>query len=152
MKNFKFFRQPDSMDCGPTCLKMVARHYGKDYPITFLREKCYIDRAGVSLLGITEAAELIGFKTIAVKLPAFGKKNDAVLSEAPFPAILHWNQNHFVVLYKLSNKYAWIADPADGLHKLPISEFNKSWITEDDKGIALLLEPGEKFYNLSFGT
>ncbi|MEO1448893.1 MAG: cysteine peptidase family C39 domain-containing protein, partial [Bacteroidota bacterium] len=106
------------MDCGPTCLRMIAKHYGKSYSLPFLREKCYIDRAGVSMKGISEAAEVIGLRTLVVKIPIFGKQGEPSLSQAPLPAILHWNQNHFVVLYKLSKTHAWIADPGDGKYKI----------------------------------
>ena len=114
MTSFPFYKQLDSMDCGPTCLRMIAKWYGKSYSIPFLREKCYIDRAGVSLKGISEAAELLGFRTLAVKIPMTADKGLPSLMEAPLPAILHWNQNHFVTLFRINNKYAWIADPASG--------------------------------------
>ena len=135
------------MDCGPTCLRMVAKYYGKFYSLPFLREKCYIDKAGVSLKGISEAAELIGFRTVAVKLPLFQEsKTISSLAEAPLPAILHWNQNHFIVLYKIGKKSVWIADPAAGRVELTIPEFEKSFCQEGKSGIALLLEPLPGFY------
>ena len=134
------------MDCGPTCLRMVAKHYGKSYSLPFLREKCYIDRAGVSLKGISEAAELIGLKTLAAKIPLLGKKDTPSLFVAPLPLILHWNQNHFVTLYKLTKKFAWIADPADGKHKIPIDLLKKAWYSDGEQGIALLLETTPTFY------
>ena len=93
------------MDCGPTCLRMVSKWYGKSYSLPFLREKCYIDRAGVSLKGISEAAELIGFRTLAVKIPINAEKDAPSLQNAPLPTILHWNQNHFVTLYKICLLY-----------------------------------------------
>ena len=102
---FPHYKQLDSMDCGPTCLRIIAKYYGKSYSLPFLREKCYIDREGVSLKGISEAAELIGFRTLAVKLPLMDDKADSSLLKAPLPAIAHWNQNHFVVIYKISKKY-----------------------------------------------
>ena len=135
------------MDCGPTCLRMVAKHYGRSFSLPFLREKCYIDRAGVSLKGISEAAELIGFRTLAVKIPLFAKKDSPSLSEAPLPVILHWNQNHFVNLYKLTKKYAWIADPGDGKHKVPIDLLRKAWLSDGNNGVALLIETTPQFYN-----
>ncbi len=144
--NFPYYKQLDAMDCGPTTLRMVAKHYGKSYSLQFLREKCYIDREGVSLKGISEAAENIGFRTLAVKIPFSDKKDEPSLIEAPLPAIVHWNQNHFVVVYKINKKYVWIADPADGKYKLKHVDFKKSWISDGDKGIALLLEPGLEFY------
>ena len=98
---FPHYKQHDSMDCGPACLRMVAKYYGKSYSLSFLREKCYIDKKGVSLRGIEEAAELIGFRTVAVKIPFSSNNGHASLKKAPLPSILHWNGNHFVVLYKI---------------------------------------------------
>jgi ATP-binding cassette subfamily B protein len=125
---------------------MVSKEYGRSYTLPFLREKCYIDKAGVSLKGISEAAELIGLRTLAVKVPVKGVKDEPSLIEAPLPFIAHWNQNHFVVVYKIDRKYVWIADPADGKHKLTINEFEQSWCSEGKKGIALLLEPSREFH------
>jgi len=135
------------MDCGPTCLRMVAKHYGKTYSLPYLRERSYIDRAGVSLKGVSEAAEHIGLRSLAVKIPYNNKKNEPSLLEAPLPAILHWNQNHFVVAYKANKKHVWIADPADGKHKLNRNEFEKSWLSDGEQGIALLVEPSNHFYD-----
>jgi len=134
------------MDCGPTCLRMIAKYFGKSFNLPFLREKCYINRTGVSLKGISEAAELIGFRTVSVKIPTFDKRGIPALGVAPLPAILHWNQNHFVVLYKITKSHVWIADPADGKHKLTIKEFENSWISDNQKGIALVVEPTREFY------
>lgn len=145
VRNFPFFKQLDAMDCGPTTLRMVAKHYGKSYSLQYLRERCYIDREGVSLKGISEAAEKIGFRSLAVKVPFDAGKDVPSLSEAPLPAIVHWNQNHFVVVYKINKRYVWISDPADGKHKLNIEDFKKSWISSNEQGIALLLEPGLTF-------
>lgn len=145
MNSFQHYRQLDSMDCGPTCLRMIAKHYGKSYSLPFLREKCYIDKAGVSLKGISEAAELIGLRTMAVTIPVFNKKDLPSLANAPLPAILHWNQKHFVVLYKISDTYVWIADPAEGKHKLSIEEFKRSWVSNGENGIVLLIEPTNTF-------
>jgi len=143
---FTHYKQLDSMDCGPSCLRMVAKAHGKSFTLPFLREKCYIDKAGVSLKGISEAAEILGLRTLAVRVPTLGKKDQPSLKEAQVPVILHWNQNHFVVLYRISQSHVWIADPADGKHKLTIEEFEKSWCVGDNKGIALLLEPTQRFY------
>lgn len=147
IKSFPYFKQLDAMDCGPTALRMVAKHYGKPYSLQYLREKCYIDREGVSLKGISEAGENIGFRTLAVKIPFDVKKGEPSLQEAPLPTIVHWNQNHFVVVYKINKKYVWIADPADGKYKLKQEDFKKNWLSDGNKGIALLLEPGLKFYD-----
>jgi len=147
LKSFTHYKQLDSMDCGPTCLRMVSKHYGKVYNLPFLREKCYIDREGVSMRGISEAAETIGLRTLAVKIPSTSKSDKASLQRAPKPNILHWNQNHFVVLYKMTDSHVWIADPAEGKIKLTIEDFEKSWVTDEGKGVALLLEPTNEFNN-----
>ena len=133
------------MDCGPTCLRMIAKHYGKSYSLPFLREKCYIDRAGVSLRGISEAAELIGFRTMAVKIPVKDKADSPSLRVAPMPCIVHWNQNHFLVVYKVDDQYVWIADPGAGKFKLSYEEFAASFCSDGNKGIALLLETTPEF-------
>ena len=93
---FPSYLQHDKMDCGPTCLKIIAKHYGKNYSLDELRQKSFIIRQGVSLLGISDAAESIGFKTIGAKI-SFEK----FLNDVPLPCIVHWNQNHFVVVYKI---------------------------------------------------
>jgi len=130
---------------------MVAKFHGKSYSLPFLREKCYIDRAGVSLKGISEAAELIGLRTMAVKVPLYDpNKDDAVLSNAPLPCIVHWNQNHFVVVYKITKNKVFIADPASGKHTLSHTEFNNSYISDGDKGVALLIETTPEFYKTEF--
>ena len=90
------FKQPDAMDCGPSCLQMIAKYHGRHFTLQTLRDRCHITRAGVSLLGISDAAESIGFRSMGVKV-AF----DKLLNEQPVPVIAHWNQEHFVVVYKL---------------------------------------------------
>lgn len=150
MRVFTSYRQLDSMDCGPTCLRMIAKHYGKTYSLPFLREKCYIDKSGVSLKGISEAAENIGLKTLSVHIPYKAKGDDPSLRQAPLPCIAHWNQNHFVVVYKTSRSHVWIADPADGKHKLTVEEFKSSWLSSNNEGIALLIEPTNTFYQSEY--
>lgn len=143
--SFPFYKQYDVMDCGPTCLRMVAKYYGKTISIDKLRNQSQYSREGVSLLGISNAAEQIGFKTLSVRLTLQQLKEGT-----PFPCILHWNKTHFVVLYKSSQKVFTIADPAKGLIKLRTQEFLGSWISSsangEDKGIALLLEPTPAFH------
>ncbi len=146
MGGFPFFRQYDAMDCGPTCLRMVARHFGQAYSLQYLRERCYIDREGVSLKGISEAAEHIGLRCLAVKVPYGEGRKEPSLLEAPLPAIAHWNQNHFVVVFKASKKYAWIADPGAGKFRLKRAVFEQHWASDAGKGILLLLGPGGDFY------
>jgi ATP-binding cassette, subfamily B, bacterial len=130
------------MDCGATCLRMIAKYHGKTISIDKLRKTSEYSRKGVSLEGISKASEIIGFKSLAVQIPIKD------LNIAPLPCILHWNQNHFVVLYKTKKNSFTIADPAKGITKLPKQEFEKSWISNnaEQKGIALLLEPTAAFY------
>ncbi len=146
MKKFPHYTQLDAMDCGPTCLRMVAKHYGKSYSLQSLREKSYITREGVSLLGTSDAAESIGFRTMGVKISF-----EQLLEEVPLPCIAHWKQSHFVVVYKIDKKkQLYIADPAEGLIKLTEKEFKGGWISTksdgEEKGVCLLLEPTPDFY------
>lgn len=144
MRYFPHYIQHDVMDCGPTCLRMVATFYGRHYSLEGLREKSFITREGVSMLGISEAAEKIGFRSICVQV-GFEK-----LKEAPLPCIIHWNQQHFVVVYKLTDKHVWVADPGAGKLKYTKEEFCNCWLSsrknEENTGVALLLEPTPEFY------
>jgi ATP-binding cassette subfamily B protein len=139
------------MDCGPACLSMITSVYKKKYPIDFLRKNSFITRDGVSLMGISEAAETIGIECLSVKLTIQKLYEEKHL----LPCILHWNQNHFVVLKKITksfignNYYFHIADPAHGFIKLNEENFKKSWLSDGNKGVALLLETTEKFYELN---
>lgn len=137
------------MDCGPTCLRMIAKHYGKNFSLQKLRDIAGINKEGVSLFGISEAAEKIGFRTMGSRL------TPQQLRETELPVILHWNQNHFVVLFKApaksSSKKAWhIADPAKGLIKYTEEEFLQHWLSTHhhghSQGIALMLSPTPQFY------
>lgn len=146
MGKFPFYPQMDSMDCGPACLQMTLKHYGRYYPLPWLRSVSFISREGVSLKGIGKAAERVGLRTMAVKIPFAGGSNDPCLLNAPLPVIAHWNQNHFVVVHKANKKFVWVADPAAGKHKLPKAEFLRSWRSDGEKGVALLLDPTPAFY------
>lgn len=146
MSNFPFYKQPDSKDCGPTCLKTIAKYHGKTLNIQILRSLSETTREGSNLLTLSDAAEKIGFRTLGVKL-SINK-----LEEVPLPCILHWNNNHYVVLYKIKKNKFNIADPAHGLLEYNEEEFLKFWIgnnvtNETEEGIALLLEPTPSFYN-----
>ncbi|TCD27797.1 peptidase domain-containing ABC transporter [Pedobacter psychrodurus] len=150
MKKFPHYKQPDQMDCGPTCLRIIARHYGRNYTIQRLREISGINRQGASLLGISEAAEKIGFRTIGLRIGV------EQLQEIDLPCIIHWRQSHFVVLYKISFKsYSdtriyYISDPAKGLIKYSETEFFKNWLSTQNngrlEGIALMISPSPDFY------
>ncbi|HCN52943.1 MAG TPA: ABC transporter ATP-binding protein [Prevotella sp.] len=147
----RFIHQKDSMDCGPTCLAMIARHYGVRVDRDKLRQICALGKDGVSLLGISKAAEKTGFKTVGGRLPF-----DVLACEVPMPCIVHWNQNHFVVVYKIRKHgkgrfSVYVADPGKGLVNYTREEFCEHWISTkahgEDKGIALLLEPTELLYS-----
>lgn len=160
---FPSFTQHDAMDCGPTSLRIIAQHYGRHYSLQTLRERCHISREGVSLLGISDAAESIGFRATGVKITWEQLREKAIL-----PCIVHWNQQHFVVVYKIVKIHNdWeihISDPAAGLLKYREAQFLKYWLHGDCKsptisdnsglasfaearlGIALLIEPTPQFY------
>ena len=106
-KSFPQYTQLDGMDCGPTCLRMIAKYYGRSYTLQNLREKSFITREGVSMLGISDAAESIGMHTQGVKITL-----EELMKEIPLPCILHWNQRHFVVIYKIQKKMGWRVKPA----------------------------------------
>ena len=138
------------MDCGPTCLRMVAKYYGRSIPLDYLRNKSQYGKAGVSLLGLADAAESIGLKSVGTKLTF-----EQLINDAPMPAIIHWEQYHFVVLTPQASKNKLIiADPAKGLITLSKEEFLKHWLstTEKDtsKGIALVLESTPQFKQIDF--
>jgi ATP-binding cassette subfamily B protein len=143
---FPFTHQLDAMDCGPACLKMITDHHGRVVSLQKLREKCHISREGVSLAGISEAAESLGLRTMAVKVTYESYIDQPGLTEFPLPCIVHWEQRHFVVVYKINSKYVWVADPAHGKIRLTKEQFKKSWCSDGDQGIALGLEPSPEFY------
>jgi ATP-binding cassette subfamily B protein len=144
---FPFVKQYDAMDCGPACLKMVAGFYKKNFSIDYLRKKCFITRGGVSFLGLSEAADSLGFRTMGVKIPF-----EILEEKVTMPCIVHWQQKHFVVVYKIKDKKIWVADPATGLVKYTREEFEKSWINTiaDGKksGLVLLIEPTPALYDI----
>ncbi len=153
MRNsFPSYIQLDAMDCGPTCLRMISRYYGKHYSLQTLREQSFITRAGVSMLGISDAAEHIGFRTSGVMISF-----DQLVDEAPMPCIVHWKQNHFVVVYDIrkdrkAGHRVYVSDPALGLVIYDEVDFKKCWLStkreEEDKGAVLLLQPGPEFFDL----
>ncbi len=149
MKKFPNYKQADSKDCGPTCLKIIAKHYGKTINIQELRDFSETTREGSNLLFLSDAAEKIGFRTLGVKL------NLKSLEEVPLPCILHWNKEHYVVLYNVKKGRYFISDPGFGLIEYNESDFIKFWIGNNadestQEGIALLLEATPKFFQSEF--
>ena len=147
MKKFKVYFQHDSMECGVTCLRMVCKHYGAELSTERLSRLCFATNEGVSLLGMSEAAERLGLHTVC------GRLGLEQLRTVPLPCILHWNQNHFVVLYRISRngKKFYIADPGKGLVTRSRKEMEECWISTrsggDDKGVAMLIEATPAFYD-----
>lgn len=145
MARFPFIKQMDAMDCGPTSLAMVAKYYGKTYTVQTLRERSYITREGVSMLGTSDAAESIGMRTMGVRISF-----ETLAEEATLPCIAHWKQNHFIVVYKIKNDRVYVSDPAHGLVKYTKEEFLGGWASTKkdgvDQGLCLLLEPTPDFY------
>jgi ATP-binding cassette, subfamily B, bacterial len=146
MSIFPHFLQRNQMDCGPTCLYMIGKHYGRSFSIEKLRELTEIGKEGVNILGISDAAEKIGFRTQAVQLSLSDLKDNIKL-----PCVLHWSQNHFVVLYKIKKNAFYVADPGKSLLKYTEAEFVQQWLSHKDDnektGIALSLDPTPLFYN-----
>ena len=144
MNNFPFIKQHDAMECGVACLAMVCNFFRIEYSIEYLSRICFATTEGVSLLGINETALQLGLRTIS------GRISINKLWETHYPCILHWNQNHFVVLYKIKKNRFYIADPAKGLVKYNLEEFKKHWVSTqsdgEEKGIAMFLEPTPAFY------
>lgn len=149
MKKFAYYKQTEAKDCGPTCIKIIAKYYGKIINTQQLRTLSETTREGSSMLGLSEAVEKMGFRSLGVKL-TFIK-----LLKASLPCIVHWNKNHYVVVYKIKNGVVYISDPAHGLITYTKDEFIKHWIGNNadentEEGIALLVEPTPLFYKEEF--
>lgn len=149
LKKFPFVPQYDTMDCGPACLCMLCKYYGKSISLQYLRSKCYLTREGVSLLGLSEGANSVGLECISFKSDL-----KTLIEEKKIPCILFWKQSHFVVLYNIKRycgkTFFYIADPAKGKIKVEENDFLKCWINESDKGIVTFFEPTKRFFNNTF--
>lgn len=149
VRKFPHYKQPDQKDCGPTCIKIIYNYYGKKIPIQQLRNISETTRSGSSLSRLSDTFEKIGFRTLGVKMPV----NE--LYDVPLPCVLHWNKNHYVVLYKIKKNIFYISDPAYGLLKYTKDDFLKHWIGNNahentNEGIALLIETTPNFHNSNF--
>ncbi|MDX9772138.1 MAG: peptidase domain-containing ABC transporter [Bacteroidales bacterium] len=144
---YPFVRQYDAMDCGPACISMIARWYGKRISLETIRKRAWITREGVSFLGLKTAAESMGFSAAGVKIP-FSR----LMTDAPLPCIVHWRQNHFIVVNRVSDRSVWVSDPAIGRIRMSHDEFKKGWVSgesgDEPAGMVLLLEPGSGFAEL----
>ena len=133
LKHFPVEYQMDSQDCGPASLKIIAKHFGRYYSLQYLRDRCGITNQGISLLDLSTGAENIGLRTLAIKCTI-----EEVITSVPFPTILFWNENHFVVLYHADKKHMWVSDPAKGRIKYTHEEFRRGWYPKkENKGVLL---------------
>lgn len=141
---YPYYIQHDEKDCGPTCLRMIAKYYGKDYSLKFLKNKSFQKRTGTTFLTLSDAAETIGLKTLGIKTTW-----EQLSTKIKLPCIIQWNQNHFVVVYKIEKNKVVVGDPAQGIIKYNIDAFLNCWLNSDDEnkcGVALILEPSIDFY------
>lgn len=147
MKPFPVYKQLDEMDCGPTCLRMVAKYHGQAYSIEYLREKSNITRSGASLGGLAEAAETIGFSTLALHATL-----EMLGEDIPLPCIAYWRGRHYVVVHRVTPAKIYIADPAFGLVTYSPEQFMQGWlpprtkVTPEAEGLLLVLEPTPAFF------
>lgn len=147
MTKFPVYIQPDAKDCGPTCIRIIAKYYGKSFSLRQIRNISETTREGSSLLGLSDAAEYLGFRSLGIQTNFLNLQNII-----PLPCIIHWNKNHFVVVYKIDNRgKVYISDPSYGLITYSKEEFIKLWIGENandeiEEGIILTLEPTPSFY------
>ena len=150
-KSFPFYKQPDTKDCGPTCLRIISKYYGKTIPLHQIRNLSETTREGSSLLGLSDAAENLGFRSLGVQIDF-----NTLVEEVPLPCIVHWNKQHFVVVYNIDKAgRVFISDPSYGLITYTKEEFIKSWIGENatkttEEGVALLLETTPAFFSNEF--
>lgn len=145
MRKVPFFRQMDSSDCGATCLRMIAKHYGKYFDGRYLRQLCHITRDGVSIQGLADAAEYLGFHTLAAAV-----SYESLRDEVPLPCIGYWRERHFIVIYKITGRYVYVADPAFGYIRYTTKDFKEGWLqnpnTASHEGMVLLMEPTPEFF------
>ncbi len=145
-KDFPFYKQLDETDCGAACLRMIARYYGKFYSLEYLRDLTFVDRQGVSLLGISDAAEAIGLHTLGVRI-----SYERLIDDIPLPAIAYWRQSHFIVVFKANKTHVWVGDPAaTQVYRITKAEFLDGWIVGQQNGesvgVLLLMETTPEFF------
>lgn len=142
LNRFPNDRQMDMMDCGPACLKMICKYYGKYFSLQKIRDLCGITREGVSILDISYAAEQLGLRTLSIKCTI-----EDLIKKVPLPVIIHWKEEHFVVVYKATNKRIYVSDPAQGYVSYSIDDFKQRWYQQDEqKGVLTAIEPQSVFY------
>lgn len=143
MYQFPEYRQLDQMDCGPTCLKIITKFFGKEFHLDYLRELSFLQKGGVSMAGLSEALINLGIDSLAIKATL-----NEVVQEIPLPAIGHWEGNHFLVIYKANRSHIYVSDPAIGKVRYTHNDFLKKWgLADDGGGVVMLIEPTEKFFH-----
>lgn len=141
--SFPLHKQFDAMDCGPASLKMIAEHYGRKIDFKWLKQHCYLTKQGVSLSGMIAASDKMGMETMPIKVPL-----KDLIDKVDLPCIAHWNDNHFIVIYKILKDRIYVADPKHGIIDYSIEEFENGWLNKGNKeGILLLIEPRKEFYD-----
>ena len=145
-KQFPFFRQTDRFDCGPTCLKIISKHYGRNFSREHLKDICGITPDGTTIKSLINGSEKLGFQSVPALI-----RYDILAQQAPLPCIVYWRNRHFVIVYKIKGNTIYVADPSFGLMKYGKDEFLKTWQnnqhpTPETEGIVLLLEPTSRFY------
>ncbi|MBO9564884.1 MAG: peptidase domain-containing ABC transporter [Niastella sp.] len=140
MFSFPFYKQLDRMDCGPTCLRMICKYYGKVFPLETLKRRCYTSRTGVSLWNLSNGATDMGFRTL------YARVSFEELQDAQMPCIVHWDRHHFIVVYKIKKNKVIVGDPSIGILTYQVDEFMKKWSNHEQLGIVLLLEPTPAFF------
>jgi ATP-binding cassette subfamily B protein len=137
---FKIYRQKNAFDCGPICLKMIAKHYGREVDLDYIKKLCKTNSEGTTLLDLSTASEKIGFNTLKAKV----SKSD--IDKIPLPFIAHWDNFHYIIVYKITRKHFYVADPAKGKIKYTREDFFNYWaVNEGDEGYVLGLEPSAEF-------
>ncbi|THU34978.1 peptidase domain-containing ABC transporter [Niastella caeni] len=146
LKKFPHYKQHDEMDCGPACLRIICKYYGKSFPLEHLRSLTHTNRTGSSLLALSEAAEKLGLRSVGARI------SYKDLEECnPLPCIAFWNQHHFIVVYKIKKDRVYVSDPAHGLVEYSKEEFLKGWSLGNEQGIILSLEPSPEFMKMEEG-
>ncbi|MGH1519381.1 peptidase domain-containing ABC transporter [Chryseobacterium sp. JK1] len=152
MKSFPFYKQPDAKDCGPTCLRIISKYYGREIPLQHIRKLSETTREGSNLAGLSDAAENLGFNTLGMKINFEVLKNDT-----PLPCIVHWRKSHYIVVYDIDvkNDSVHVSDPGYGLITYTKEDFIKSWIGESadettEEGVILALETTPLFFKNKF--
>jgi ATP-binding cassette subfamily B protein len=139
LHSFPHEYQLDAKDCGPACIKIIAKYYGRFFSLQYLRDVCGVSREGISFLDISAACEHIGIRTKALKLTW------EELQLLPLPCVVHWNNSHYIVVYKVTKTKVWVSDPAKGLLTYKAQEFKKGWLYNNTKWAVMAMEPMADF-------